>query len=139
MNDWLTSREVAEILNVHWKNIKQVSGYGRIQRRKGAPYGGYLYKASDVLAVAEYRASGQAKEDSYANRQSKKSKTRKTTAAPVKAAKRARRKSVPPARNGRSVDPLTYRLNRAAIAAQEAAVRSGKLKPKYLPPGQTDY
>lgn len=138
MNEWLTSREVGEILNVHWKNIKQVSGYGRIQRRKGAPYGGYLYKKSDVLAVAEYRASGQAKEDSYANRR----RTRKT-ATPVKAAKAApvkrKRKSVPPARNGRSVDQLTYRLNRAAIAAQEAAVRSGKLKPIVLPMGQSEY
>lgn len=135
MTDWVTSREVAEILEVHWKNIKQVSGYGRIQRQEGGPYGGYLYKRSDVLAVAKYRASGQAKEDSYANRQRKK---RKVTTTPG-ATKRTKRKRVPPTPNGRAVDPLTRCLNRAKIKAQEEAVRSGKLKPIILPPGQTDY
>jgi hypothetical protein len=124
MTDWLTFKQAGEILGVTPRNMRQIPGFGQVRTKPGAPYNGKFYNRADLEKLAEYRKSGQLFQDSYAERQ---------------AAKRTRRKSVPPARNGRSVDPLTYRLNRAAIAAQEAAVRSGKLKPKYLPPGQTDY
>jgi hypothetical protein len=119
MTDWLTSRETAVLLGISSRrNLSQVTGFETIQRKPGAPYNGYYYRRADVERVAKYRSSGQAWQDSYANRQQR---TRKPS------------KAQQVKRGGRTVDPLTYLRNRAKIRQQETAVRRGELEPVYLP------
>lgn len=126
MTDWLTFKEAGAILGVSPRNMRQIPGFADVATKPGAPYKGLCYNRADLEKLAEYRSSGQLFQDSYVERRAGK---RRRTAA----------KQVAPTRDGRTVDPLTYRLNRARIKAQEDAVRRGELKPKILPSGQTDY
>lgn len=132
MSDWVTFKEAGAILGMMPRNMRKVPGFDQVATKEGAPYRGKFYSRADLERLAEYRNSGQLFQDSYADRQAN-----NRTRAPRPRGNGKKQLKLNP--NGRTVDPITYRLNRATIQQQEEAVRRGKIKPIYLPSGQAEF
>lgn len=130
MSDWVTFKEAGAILGVNPRNMRQIPGFDQVATKDGAPYRGKFYRRADLEKLAEYRNSGQLFQDSYAERQA----NNRTRASRPRGNGKKQLSA-----NGRTVDPITLRLNRAAIQQQEEAVRRGQIKPIYLPNGQADF
>lgn len=131
MSDWVTFKEAGVILGMMPRNMRKVPGFDQVATKPGAPYRGKFYNRADLERLAEYRNSGQLFQDSYADRQAN-----NRTRAPRPRGNGKKQLKLSP--NGRTVDPITYRLNRATIQQQEEAVRCGKIKPIHLPIGQAE-
>lgn len=134
MSDWVTFKEAGAILGMNPRNMRKLPGFDQVATKDGAPYRGKFYYRPDLERLAEYRNSGQLFQDSYAERQAG-----NRAGNCVRALRpRSSSKKQLSLKNGRTVDPITLRLNRATIRQQEEAVRAGQIKPIYLPTRQVD-